>query len=815
MSTQTPAALKPLRILDLSQGVAGAYCTKFLAGFGAEVIKVEPPDHGDSLRSVAPFWKDQPHPETSCLHLHLNAGKKSVTLDLSQPSDAELFRKLVPSVHAVVESFPPGYMEEHGLGYDALRQLNPTLVMASITPFGQAGPYRDWKANELVSYALGGYAHITGLPEREPIKSYGYLVQYHAGMHAAVGTLGALWRSYTRGMGEWVDVAVHDAVGFVVSQPPLQYLQTGVVVSRVGTRNAGSVRSAATFSEVLPCADGYLHVHSPIGPTHHNGIAELLGEPRWLEPEMLEKLPPGKDIIDGFLLPWLQDKTREELMWAAQKVNGPWTPVLNMAEVLADPQHEARGFFVDVDHPVVGKVRQPGHHFVMGDTPWRTERAPLLGEHNQEVLSQLQSALAAVQRERDPGHVSAGPIPRPLAGIRVLDLSQGVVGPVGGGVIADLGAQVIRIEQPVRAAAQRRVQTQARQSAPTSIAMAAFNVHHHDKLHLSLDLRQPEGLEVFKRLIKASDVIFENFRPRVMSNFGLECPAMQEINPGIIHVAMPAFGYTGPYRDLISQGPGVDAISGLCDLTGYPDGPPLKPGNYYADYMNGLLASYCILTGLFARAQTGRGQHIEAPMREAETHAIGEALLDFTLNGRVQTRQGNRHPSMAPHNVYPCSGDDRWVAIAVEDDQQWQALVKALGSPAWAQDTRFATTLGRHQHQEEIDQHLAQWTKSQDHRQVMELLQQAGVPAGAVLHPDEVLKDPQFQHRGYFRDIPETEAKTISLAWQYASTPMPVLARPPEFGQDNDWVLQELLDLPADQVQLLKDKNIISYGLPD
>ena len=245
-------------------------------------------------------------------------------------------------------------------------------------------------------------------------------------------------------------------------------------------------------------------------------------------------------------------------------------------------------------------------------------------------------------------------------------------------------------------------------------------------------------------------------------------------------------GCAGPYRDFAVLGPGVDAISGMSDLTGYPDGPPLKPGNFYADYMNGLLASYCILTGLFARAQTGRGQHIEAPMREVETHAIGEALLDYTLNDRVQTRQGNRHPSMAPHNVYPCRGDERWVALAVENDQQWQALLKAMGSPSWAQDPRFASAPGRHQHQEELDQHINAWTTDKEHREVMELLQGVGVPAGAVLHPDEMLEDPQLQHRGYYRDIPGTEEKTVSVGWQYVYTPIPVISPPPEFGQHND-----------------------------
>src|SRR5439155_11720781 len=160
----------------------GAYCTKMMAGFGAEVIKIEPPGTGDSLRAMAPFWKDEPRPETSCFHLHLNACKKSISLDITQASGAELFKRLVRDASAVVESFEPGLMTRHGLGYDELRQLNPSLVMTSITPLGQDGPYAGWKANELSSYAMGGYAHITGLPEREPIKAYGHVAEYHAGM---------------------------------------------------------------------------------------------------------------------------------------------------------------------------------------------------------------------------------------------------------------------------------------------------------------------------------------------------------------------------------------------------------------------------------------------------------------------------------------------------------------------------------------------------------------------------------------------------------------------------------------------------------
>ena len=812
------AALAPLRILDLTQGVPGGYCTKLLAGCGAEVIKVEPPE-GDRIRSVPPFWNDEPHSETGCLFLHLSTGKKSITLDIEQPGGAEQLARLIAHCDAVIESSEPGFMERLGFGYEALRRLSSSVVLTSITPFGQSGPYRDWKANELVSYALGGYAHLTGLPEREPIKAYGYTVEYHAGMHAAVATLAALWRSRARGLGEHVDVAVHDAVAYLVDSMPERQRQSPDRLTRVGTQNVGSPRTAGVFSELLPCADGYVHVHSPMGPAHHNAIAELIGEPDWLDPGLAAGVPGGTDVIDGVLRPWLADKGRAELVERAQAVNAPWTPVLSIPEVIADAQHEARGFFVDVEHPLIGSVRQPGYAILMSDTPWRTERAPLLGEHNDSILGATSRyADRSVPVNRVSGGASGrDPARRPLEGVRVLDLSHGLVGPVGGGVLADLGAEVIRIEQPARAAAQQRVSQQARPREPGTGPQAAVNVmslHHHDKRHLSLDLRQPEGMDVFKRLIAVSDVVWENFSPRVMTAFGLECPVLQELNPGVIHVAMPAFGRTGPYRDYISMGPGADAISGLSELTGYVDGPPLKPGNYYADYMNGLLASYCVLAGLFARAQTGRGQHIEAAIREVETHIIGEALLDYALNGRAQTRQGNRHPAMAPHNVYPCLGQDRWLAIGVEDDQQWRSLVAAMGSPSWALEQRFASVDGRRGHEQELDRRVGAWTADHDAHPLMQRLQQVGVPAGVVLHPEELLGDPQLRHRGFYRPVPGTDSRFASQGWRFGSSPPPALSAPPEFGQDNEWVLRELLGLSAPEVGALREQGVISEGIP-
>jgi CoA:oxalate CoA-transferase len=405
MNTDAFGALKSLRILDLSQGVAGSSCTKLMAGFGAEVIKVESPGDGDSIRSMGPFWHDEKNVETGCLFLHLSASKKSVTLDITKPEGSELLRRLVPQVNAVIESYEPGFMEEHGLGYDTLRTLNPSLVMTSITPFGQTGPYSKWKASELISYAVGGYAHLTGLPEREPLKSYGHIIEYHTGVHAAVATLGALWRSSLTGISDYIDVSIQAATAYVVDQPPLRYRRTGKLEARVGSRNSSAQPPPGYFSELLPCVDGYMHVHSSTSRAKPTSISDLIGDPKWND-YTNEGLPPGKDVISEYLAPWLLDKTREDMLWKAQAVSAPWGSVLKVDEVPSDPQHVERGYFGEVDHPVVGKVRQPGFPFIMRDTPWQMGRPPLLGEHNDQVFGQfLQIDKDEIEHLRERGVV--------------------------------------------------------------------------------------------------------------------------------------------------------------------------------------------------------------------------------------------------------------------------------------------------------------------------------------------------------------------------------------------------------------------------
>lgn len=380
-------ALEGLRILDLTQYIAGPYCTKLLAGLGADVIKIERPGGGDPARRMGPFAGDDPHPEKSGLFLHLNTGKKSITLNLKSKGGFEIFQELVRKADAVVESFHPGVMQRLGLGYEALCRINPSLVMTSISNFGQTGPYRDYKATEIVALAMGGYMHVVGDLDREPLKLGGCHALYQAGNQAAIGTMAALYCCEETGIGQQVDISIMEAVAFLLQSTPLSYFHVGEITMRAGPRLLGDVPHAHYPSTTLPCKDGYIHCHGK--PWDWEILGILVEEPRLHDPKFKEAQRAHADEIDALMLPWLRERTRMEIMTRAQELNVPFCAVLNIDEVLKDPQPRARGYFVEVEHPVVGRVTQVGAPFKMSETPWETSRAPLLGEHNLEVFGQL------------------------------------------------------------------------------------------------------------------------------------------------------------------------------------------------------------------------------------------------------------------------------------------------------------------------------------------------------------------------------------------------------------------------------------------
>ncbi len=373
-------ALADLRVIDCSEGVAGGYCTRLLAGLGADVIKAERPHTGDVLRRAGPFAGDVPHRETSALHLHLNAAKRSVTLDVSTRTGRTLLDRLIATADVLLVGDDRG--SPTSLGLDAIAAARPALVVATVGPFapGDARP-----STEIVSIAASGYLSLNGDPDRAPVKVYGDQSAHQGGLHAALGILAALAARDADGAGQRVDASIADAAGFMHGGALQRWAQLGRPQVRSGARPAGFSAERLYPSTVRPCADGHVHVHCH--NRFHDLISVLMQEPRLAAPDLLATPLGHADEIDALMGRWLAPRTRVEAVNEAQELRIPMTEVLTPGEVVADVhgQHAARGFFATVAHPVAGDVMQVGAPMRLDATPWRVERAPLLGEHNAQV----------------------------------------------------------------------------------------------------------------------------------------------------------------------------------------------------------------------------------------------------------------------------------------------------------------------------------------------------------------------------------------------------------------------------------------------
>jgi len=381
-------ALSELKVLDIGHYVAGPFCAKLFADYGAEVIKIERPGSGDGARRIGPFPEDGPHPEKSSLFLHLNTNKRGITLNLKSAEGAVIFKRLVRQADVVVENFSPRVMPSLKLDYGTLEKENPGLVMVSISNFGQTGPYRDYLATEITSFAMGLHMIFEGEPDREPLRFPGYKSQYLAGSHAAAVAMGAVFGSRLSSEGQHVDVSMMECM----TAPPegsawlMSHDFSGMEAPRMGYRREGVFPLG-----LYPCIDGHIFIYGVVGffwPRFAAwmGMPELLEDPRFATPEARHE---NHGEFEAILIPWLLEKTRDEAFHSAQAHRIPVTPLYTIDELVKDPQLNARGFFTEVDHPVAGRAVYAGLPFKLPETPMAPQKpAPLLGEHNREVYGE-------------------------------------------------------------------------------------------------------------------------------------------------------------------------------------------------------------------------------------------------------------------------------------------------------------------------------------------------------------------------------------------------------------------------------------------
>lgn len=374
-------ALAGYKVLSLGHHIAGPYGTCLLAGWGAEVIKIERPGTGDPARSMGPFFHDEPHPEKSLLFLYLNTGKKSITLNLKTATGRKLFKELVKDSDILVENFEPRVMPGLGLDYETLEKINPGLVMTSISNFGQTGPYRDFKSSEVVALSLGGLAYVTGDPDRSPLKLGGYQAQYQGGLNGGMAALTALWYRENTGLGQHVDISIMECVGSIMEQLDAQWEYNREIAVREGQRWVGR----ACWGP-YECQDGW--VTMCLARRRMRPLGDIVGEPVLNNPEYHMNTRIYADEIDMLLKPALKNITKDEFYHKGQEAGMPIGIVATPKDILDSSQLQARNYLVEIDHPVVGKFMYPGAPSMAHGTPWVTGRAPLLGEHNEEIFGQ-------------------------------------------------------------------------------------------------------------------------------------------------------------------------------------------------------------------------------------------------------------------------------------------------------------------------------------------------------------------------------------------------------------------------------------------
>lgn len=807
-------ALAGVKVLDWSQLVAGPYCAKILADLGAETIKIERPEHGDEARHRAPFVHGSPHPEQSLLFLYLNTNKLGVTLDIESPSGRDRFMELIKWADVLVEDNTPRLLEGLKLTYDDLSQINPGLVMVSVTPFGQTGPYRDYKAHPINTYHGGGWGYFgpRASDGQAPFKLGGFFVEYACGLIGAVGTMGALYDQQVTGLGQQVDISKQEAILSLARVQVDRYANEG--------DTQGGFYSAVRRGPVgiFPCKDGYV-VESGNQPHEQRALINLV---TGSQAEKYEKYLDENfrqehfEEIGQLVADWMMTRTKEEIYHQGQALGCPVGPVMTAKDIADSAQSSARQFFVEAVHPVAGRLKYPATPYRFSATPTAIERsAPLLGQHTEEVFSnRLHSGKqepAAAAPVRQPVKNSNEERRRPLEGVRIADFSWAWAGAHSTSLLASLGAEVIKIESMQRVDFVRKLSFTTGQKFTSVDESNVFNDINLGKLGARLNLGKPRAIELAKQLVSISDVVVQNMRPGVMERLGLGYEALKAVKPDIIYLSSSSRGTSGPERGYSGYAPIFAALSGISHITGTPDGEPCMLAGEI-DLLSAITSTLAMLAALTHRLKTGEGQHIDVSSSEAISVLIGDVLMDYQANGVVQTRQGNYDEIMAPHSCYRCQGEDKWLSIAVATDEEWAALCQALANPAWTREPHFSTAEARRQNQPELDRLIEQWTSNYSLHEAMEVLQQAGVAAVPRFNAEELFRNPHLNSRQCWTKVvhPVLGEQTVLLPpWKLSATPPAHNIAAPVMGQHGEYVFGELLGLSDEEIKRLEKEQVI------
>ncbi len=787
--------LAGLRVVELAGSPAGAYCAHLFSLVGAQVTVISGPDRPDPVED----WE-----------LWLHHGARAAVSDEPQRAAAQL----APDV--VIVSSAPGPLAPA----DPAVTWGPEVVRVELSPFGSTGPYAGWRSTDLTDAAISGHALLNGSPEREPLQGPPRQPAFAAGVFGFIGAMAALWARPAVGAGQRVEVSHHEVMAALHQFTLLRYTHNGDVLRRLGNRYAGPGQPIGWYD----CLDGAVSLVVPRDDQLERLLAvtdllALLAEPGIGSTYDLMHHPT---LLDTHLRPWLAARPVAEVVERLQEVRVPASPVNRPLDLLADPQLVARRYW----HP----VRVRGTNDVdsgAGDPQNRGETVLLPGPPFR--LTWRGAAPASPPSAGAPGSTTADGPGRgdgPLVGVRVLDLTRVWAGPLAARILADLGADVIRVEAPWGRgpAGVDASSVMATRYYPDNDPgerhwnrIGFENKYALNKRSVALDLTHPGAKAALETLIAGADVLIENYSPRVMPQLGLGEDRLQELNPALIYVTMPGYGRTGPDADRVAYGPMIDGHAGLSSLMGYEGSAGWKGGVAWPDPVAGIHAAAATVAALLARrADPGRrGLTVELSQLETTVHMVGDAVVSAQLTGRNPVPAGNRHPCFAPQGLYRTAGEDRWLALSVTDDTAWAALCREAGLPVGME------ALGRADRQSraaEIDGLVAAWAAELDAVETAGRLQELGVAAAPVTDAAQVLADAHLTARSFFVSVEHPEAGTHPwprLPVVLSATPATVRRPAPLLGQHNHEVLTALAGLDQATLARLEADGAVAERPPE
>ena len=713
--TSSNGPLAGIRVLETG-GFTAAYAGKLLAEAGADVVRVVDPGT-DQLDGENPFFESG----ASIQAAWYNLGKRVL-----QARAADLAELAAGADIYFEETLPLSALDR-----GALERANPALVHVVVTPMGLTGPRAGWRTNDLVANALSGSASVTGNADSPPISGYGNQTHHTAGMYAAVCSLASLRVAKASGMYQHIDLSAHEALVTCTEQVLMEwFFPNGTWNTAIAPRQ-GSLHWSNAY-EVYPAADGHgvmvtaaLRFVDVLLPwLLEDGAAQDLADPEKYPNvvAMIRDLP----YVMKVRREWVATKGGEELFFEGQRHHQPFGVVWNIAEAATrSAQAEARAYFQPMDIPGHGSVKCPGRLFrtdVDGPRPALARRA---------------ESVPWEPRGRSTGSAARDPA-RPLEGVRILDFTHVLAGPFGTRVLGDLGADVIKVG------------TGARSAGANSPEHPYYTMWNRNKRHITVNMGSEEGRALARKLAGSCDVVIENFSAGVLKRWGLDREGLRDANPGVTVIHMGGMGQDGPWKDFVTFAPTIHALTGLTYLTNPPGEHLLGYGFSLTDHLSGLAGALAALEGIAHRERTGEGLAVDLSQYELGLGLMGPAFIDYFANGVNPEPVGNRHPfaMQAPHGIYRCAGEDRWVAIAADSDGEWQRLAALIGG--LEADDRFANLEARLTNQDALDAALSEWTAQQAPEAVAELLQAHGITAGVVQNARDLSEDPQLASRGFF-----------------------------------------------------------------